>query len=174
MGYYHSLGDRVYLAITCGYFFLSLIFCGLVALGTLPQIHEYPVLEFITAQQESQSIRGHMSAALSEAATLLREKGLLPKTPRVFRNRHKSLKVWTMPSPKLIILSLAMIQYPVHIYAVFTLRRTNESLLKGDSENYWGFGQIVALVLLASSVLEGLRAILGMFSSRALVCVYVC
>ncbi|EEA25802.1 hypothetical protein PMAA_068960 [Talaromyces marneffei ATCC 18224] len=167
LGYYHSLGDRVYLALTCAYFFLSLIFCGLVALGTMPLIHEYPVLEFLTAQQqENQSMLGHISAAVSEAARLLRLNRLFPKIPRLSRRRDKWLEVWSMPNPKLITLSLAMVQYPLHIYAVFTLRQTNENLLNGDSENYWGFGQVVALVLLASSVLQGFRAILGYYRAK--------
>lgn len=142
---------------------MSLIFCGLIALGALPWIHEYPVLVFMAAQQESLSKFEHISAALSEAAKLLREKVRFSKPSHQFgEDWDKRLEKWTMPSHKLIILSLAMIQYPVHIYAVFTLRWANEDLLKGDSENYWGFGQVVALVLLASSVLEGSRAIHGM------------
>lgn len=171
LGYHHSLGDKLYLLITCGYFFLSLILCGLVALGTLTWIREYPVLVFMTAQQESPTMFKNMSAALSEAARQLRDKVQTSEPPRRFGDWGKRLDKLTMPSHKLTILSLAMIQYPVHIYAIFTLRWANEGLLQGDSENYWGFGQVVALVLLASSVLEGLRAIHGMFSSRALVCV---
>ncbi len=54
--YYHSLGDRVCLrSNACRYFFLSLVFCGLVALGSLSWIREYTVLVFKTAQQESLS-----------------------------------------------------------------------------------------------------------------------
>jgi hypothetical protein len=93
-----------------------------------------------------------------------------------FRNRDKSPVASALSNDKLklIVLVLAMLQYPLHIYMIFTLRASNEHRLNGDSENYWGFGQVVALVLLASSVLQGLRAILGKYSCAALVFVCVC
>ncbi|KAI1111679.1 hypothetical protein F5Y14DRAFT_303873 [Nemania sp. NC0429] len=57
------------------------------------------------------------------------------------------------------ILAIGLIQYPVHVYTLFALRNSNESYLSGDSENQWGFGQVVALVLVVSVVLECFRAI---------------
>ncbi|KAH7088572.1 hypothetical protein FB567DRAFT_524657 [Paraphoma chrysanthemicola] len=48
-----------------------------------------------------------------------------------------------------VILSVAMLQCPLHIYSMFALRASNEKLLdEGDSERKWGFGQIAAMVLL--------------------------
>ncbi|KAK8872486.1 hypothetical protein PGQ11_003000 [Apiospora arundinis] len=56
------------------------------------------------------------------------------------------------------VLIVALIQYPVHGYMVYALRSSNEEFLTGSSENEWGFGQIVALVLVAAMLLECLKA----------------
>ncbi|KUL84429.1 hypothetical protein ZTR_08799 [Talaromyces verruculosus] len=61
---------------------------------------------------------------------------------------------------KALLLLLATFQYAIHIYMIFAMRAANEHHLKGDSENSWGFGQVVAMVLLGSSVLQGLRAMI--------------
>ena len=51
------------------------------------------------------------------------------------------------------ILALALIQYPVHVWSIFALRAANDKLLTaGLAEQQWGFGQIVAIVLLGSNV----------------------
>ncbi|KAK7224123.1 hypothetical protein V2G26_012126 [Clonostachys chloroleuca] len=55
------------------------------------------------------------------------------------------------------IVLLAMLQYPVHLYMVIALRISNEGNLSGDSENTWGFGQIVALVTAFSTLMECVR-----------------
>ncbi|KAI1325471.1 hypothetical protein F5Y16DRAFT_401322 [Xylariaceae sp. FL0255] len=65
---------------------------------------------------------------------------------------------------KLII--IALIQYPVHVYSLFALRGSNEAYLSGDSENTWGFGQTVALILVASVILECLRAMVEYYILR--------
>ena len=54
-----------------------------------------------------------------------------------------------------------LFQYPLHLYFIITMRRWNADLLVGDSEDTWGFGQIVALVLLAPTILECGKAIRG-------------
>lgn len=76
--------------------------------------------------------------------------------PRVDIGRYKPEQM----AP--LIVGLAMLQYPLHLYFVIALRASNESLLAGDSENAWGFGQIVALVLSAASLVECAKAISGM------------
>ncbi|KAH6954869.1 hypothetical protein DER45DRAFT_317013 [Fusarium avenaceum] len=58
-----------------------------------------------------------------------------------------------------LIISLAMYQYPIHLYMTIALGAANESLLSGDSENAWGFGQIVALILCATTLLECVKGI---------------
>jgi hypothetical protein len=59
------------------------------------------------------------------------------------------------------VLTLALVQYPLHLYSVLALRISNQHLLSGESENTWGFGQIVALVMLAQTFIECLRASKG-------------
>lgn len=59
------------------------------------------------------------------------------------------------------VLTLALAQYPLHLYSVLALRISNQHLLAGESENTWGFGQIVALVMLAQTFIECLRAFKG-------------
>jgi hypothetical protein len=54
---------------------------------------------------------------------------------------------------------VAMVQYPVHLYSMIALRTSNAPLLKGDSENAWGFGQIVAVVTMFATLLECVRGI---------------
>jgi hypothetical protein len=52
------------------------------------------------------------------------------------------------------IIGVATLQCPLHIYSIFTLRATNEQYLDaGGAERNWGFGQIVAIVLLGANIL---------------------
>lgn len=62
---------------------------------------------------------------------------------------------------KIVVLGWAFIQYPVHGYMIYALRSSNEGYLSGNSENEWGFGQIVALVLVAAMLLECFKALVG-------------
>ena len=53
-----------------------------------------------------------------------------------------------------MVLNIAMLQYPLHVYTLFTIRANNEgSLTNGSEEKQWGFAQIGAMVLLATNVL---------------------
>ncbi|KAF2180979.1 hypothetical protein K469DRAFT_753060 [Zopfia rhizophila CBS 207.26] len=53
------------------------------------------------------------------------------------------------------ILTIALVQCPLHIYSIFALRAANERYLEGGSEEaQWGFGQIAAVVLLGGNVLQ--------------------
>ena len=60
------------------------------------------------------------------------------------------------------VLVVALLQYPVHLYSIFALRTSNEHLLTGESENKWGFGQIVALVMIGQTLIECFRGYRGM------------
>ncbi|KAK3348732.1 hypothetical protein B0T25DRAFT_546399 [Lasiosphaeria hispida] len=48
----------------------------------------------------------------------------------------------------------ALLQYPLHLYSTVALRTSNEGLLEGDSENNWGFGQVMALVLVVDTFIK--------------------
>lgn len=62
---------------------------------------------------------------------------------------------------RVTILTLALAQYPVHGYMVYALRASNEKFLSGSSENEWGFGQIVAMTLVGSTLFECFKAWAG-------------
>ncbi|KAH8759550.1 hypothetical protein F5882DRAFT_417108 [Hyaloscypha sp. PMI_1271] len=52
-----------------------------------------------------------------------------------------------------IILGIAALQFPLHVYSMFTLHSSNNNLLTGgSSEQEWGFGQIMAVMLLATNL----------------------
>ncbi|KAH3917997.1 hypothetical protein HBI56_177680 [Parastagonospora nodorum] len=60
------------------------------------------------------------------------------------------------------ILSLALLQCPLHIYSIFALRASNERYLDGGvSGSDWGFGQTVAMVLLGANFLSIADGITG-------------
>lgn len=53
-----------------------------------------------------------------------------------------------------LVLICAALQFPLHVYSIFTLRANNEGLLSaGSTEREWGFGQIVAMMLLAPNIM---------------------
>jgi heme/copper-type cytochrome/quinol oxidase subunit 4 len=64
---------------------------------------------------------------------------------------------------RFMIIQLSMIQYPVHLYMIVTMRENNARFLEEESENEWGFAQIVTLVLTASTVVECVRGARGMY-----------
>jgi len=68
------------------------------------------------------------------------------------------------------VLIVAMLQYPLHIYSLFTLRGNNEGpLTNGSEEKHWGFAQIVAVVLLVTNVIllvNGIQGIVTLSTPR--------
>lgn len=62
---------------------------------------------------------------------------------------------------KNMLLSVALCQFPVHAYMIVAMRAGNEALLGGASENEWGFGQIVAVMLMVSAVVQSVGIVTG-------------
>lgn len=60
-----------------------------------------------------------------------------------------------------LVVHYALIQYPLHLYMVVAMRASNEGKVGNNSENEWGFGQVVALVLASNTVLECIHGITG-------------
>lgn len=87
--------------------------------------------------------------------------GMLLVNPLKTAVTYPKSALTTMEENDFAILLLALIQCPVHGYMIFALRASNESHLSGDSENQWGFGQIVPLVLLISVATECIQALVG-------------
>ncbi|OCK82926.1 hypothetical protein K432DRAFT_470143, partial [Lepidopterella palustris CBS 459.81] len=59
----------------------------------------------------------------------------------------------------LFVLIVGMLQLPVHLYSAIALRASNQSLLQDASEVQWGFGQIVALILVGSTFIQCAKGI---------------
>jgi len=54
-----------------------------------------------------------------------------------------------------VVLIVALMQFPVHLYMMIALRVANQELLEGtESENGWDFGQTTAVLLLGVTVNE--------------------
>ena len=53
-----------------------------------------------------------------------------------------------------VLISTALLQYPLHLYMAIAIRVSNQAFLHGESENKWGFGQVAALALLAPVIRE--------------------
>jgi hypothetical protein len=67
-----------------------------------------------------------------------------------------------------IVVGVALLQCPLHIYSIFALRSSNEKYLEaGSAERDWGFGQIVAMVLLGANILSIADGITGKLISMA-------
>jgi hypothetical protein len=66
------------------------------------------------------------------------------------------------------VVLITFLQYPVHLYMVIALRIANHDrkYLTGDSENLWGFGQVVAIIL----VVPILRACTGAYVGEYFPC----
>lgn len=86
------------------------------------------------------------------------------KTRRAWRSFPGPFLLVAESYPRDIIL-IAMSQYPMRLYMVNDLRTANESLLSGDSENAWGFGQIVTVILCIATLQECVRGIFGTIGS---------
>ncbi|KAI0012747.1 hypothetical protein F4779DRAFT_566716 [Xylariaceae sp. FL0662B] len=165
----HPYVDNIYVAITSLYLFGSLYCSFKSANVTLDEV----LHRFHRASEDAPS-RHRLINAVNRAGTaislpgsslLTLIKGFVGTRPDVYeevgemlrRSEHiaeEENKVYLRFS----ILVIALLQYPLHNYTLFQLRISNEPYLSGDSENEWGFGQIIALVLLASVVLECVRA----------------
>lgn len=60
-----------------------------------------------------------------------------------------------------VLLLVAIGQYIVHLYMAVSIRKDNKEYLAGDSEDQWGFGQVIAMVLLIPVVREIGKAYIG-------------
>lgn len=163
----HPYVDNIYLAITSLYLFASLA-ASLQAVRVGLQKFIRDLRDPLVPGRRSPSwIRGLNAIDLwlfFASPALLSEPSLLSQVkdgtllPQLWHSRPDAAA--QADDASVNILTVGLIQYPVHVYTLFALRNSNESYLSGDSENQWGFGQVVALVLVASVLLECFRAII--------------
>ncbi len=59
------------------------------------------------------------------------------------------------------VLFAAILQYPLHLYSAVALRLSNEEFLEGASEQEWGFGQVIALMIVADTLIKCGSAVYG-------------
>jgi hypothetical protein len=139
----HPLVDNIYLSITAFYFFGSLLMC--IPLGHL------------TTRLFSRQSKGSTPTVTAKSRTwaiLSRIAAHNHETYLLFSGNHEG------------VLSLAFVQYPLHCYMIYALRASNEQFLTGGSENEWGFGQIVALILVVSTILDMMKAVAGKLNAH--------
>ena len=60
-----------------------------------------------------------------------------------------------------IILLYGVLQFVLHVYTLVALRVSNQRLLDSSLEDQWGFAQVLALVMLGSTLLECARSLEG-------------
>ncbi|QKX62216.1 uncharacterized protein TRUGW13939_09375 [Talaromyces rugulosus] len=170
----HPYVDNIYLSLTCLYFVVSMGLCLQV-----PMLPSHDILtktgKDISADlgifQENKQLSSTDVGLLFVIGVINVLSTKLPPKLRqlcdLFVESVKQLN-YVVTDNKFSVLLLALVQYPLHTYMLIALREGNDKLLDGDSENYWGFGQVVALILLASSLLQGARLISIMESQKAL------
>lgn len=177
---HHPVSDRTYLSFTCFYMFASLLLCWLC--GGIQKKSNINYQESTRAHGGAQS--NSRSTFLSELGQVLRvscrssfptqlTKWLLRHIHGVRNPNEVSFKELLQHSSiyriggfgkmsiKIFLLAISLGQFPVHTYEIFALRHYNEHLLSGDSEDFWGFGQIVALVSVGSTLVQSIGTIIG-------------
>jgi hypothetical protein len=76
--------------------------------------------------------------------------------------------VFSRPDQRRVLLTLAFLQFPLHLYMMIALRSANQGLLDGGkSENEWDFGQTATMVLLAATVHEAISKLMGYWRFEA-------
>lgn len=62
------------------------------------------------------------------------------------------------------VITVGALQYILHVYIVMALRVSNQSLLDNIAlEDQWGFGQVIAIVMLVVTLLECAKGLEGEF-----------
>lgn len=90
----------------------------------------------------------------------------------VWRQRTCLIRTWTLKGESSLqerhaVLLIAMVQFSLHAYSIFTLRASNEKFLNGGSmEQQWGFGQIAAMLLLGANLVVLLNGLQGVSHSH--------
>ncbi|KAK3361634.1 heterokaryon incompatibility protein-domain-containing protein [Lasiosphaeria ovina] len=125
--------DRIYLAVTCFYMFIVII------LSFPPALMANHPLVYISHEDTSPRSR-YVRAVLVQVP-------------------------WPTWARKEIyrchIMVFAFLQYPLHLYSAVALRLSNENFLDSNSEREWGFGQVMALMLVADTIIRCGKAIYG-------------
>lgn len=177
----HPYVDTIYLAVSCLFFFFSLSVCVEIASRAFQRrfrdIYNQEAKRgrlnwlFLRILKFNLDILSSFDGGIRVMVTDIADKyswRLDDRTSRIFLRYLDVLGFvdtgkLQISELELQLFSLALLQYPLHSYFMFAIRAANMGELSGDSENAWGFGQVVALVLLGSSVLGCIQAIYCVF-----------
>ncbi|RTE75530.1 hypothetical protein BHE90_010012 [Fusarium euwallaceae] len=153
----HPSSDMIYLGVTCFYSICALLSCyrsgfAIPALARLLMrpFQSDPIQRFIRKLGNPSRLKNtYYFVAGALGFTGLRQ---LFGYFALLAHPRPEYRAWAL-------MPLAMGQYPLHLYMAIAIRKGNERFLEGDSENNWGFGQIVALVLCAATCIECIRGV---------------
>ncbi|RSL39799.1 hypothetical protein CEP53_013795 [Fusarium sp. AF-6] len=153
----HPLSDMVYLGVTCFYSICALLSC--YGSGSVIPILARSLKRLFPWRPIRYFLRKPDASLRLKVAYLLAI-GILSYIGIVYLGGYLALLAHPRPEYRVwALIPLAMGQYPLHLYMAIAIRKGNEKLLEGDSENDWGFGQIVALVLCAATCIECIRGL---------------
>lgn len=146
--------DHIYISVTCLWFIASLYGAlGLngaafnsTAYGVRITLALNRTLDRELQRLEARGIDTELLTQIVPLISLLRvTTPSTPTTPTTFTEDPDGKQI--------AALLVALVQYPVHLYSIFVMRAINEShLVQGSSEQDWGFGQVVAVILLGNNV----------------------
>jgi hypothetical protein len=148
----HPYVDKVYLGLTSCCMFFLLIFCSILG---KPSSFLIKLLREKIQKKIDRSIERRPEEP-SRMSPWARKMG------RSILVRAFSLFCGCIWFSRLAVIIMALLQFPLHLYMVVALRTSNNPYLKGDSENSWGFGQVVALVLIIPVLIELFSSWTGM------------
>lgn len=138
----HPKVDQIYLGITCLYMFALLSTSYTETHGSPGSLHSsFPALSSVG-----------LEIGLRKWFVSLRDRY---NSVRVFKEpkyasileRLLARYIWLYSlSLRIGIVCVTVGQYLLHLYMVWAIRSANRVHLQGDSEDTWGFGQVVALI----------------------------
>jgi hypothetical protein len=165
----HPLADMMYLGFTCFYSICALLSCYRSGFA-------FPALACLLKRPFQSDLARRFTRKLGAFLKLLRLREFIKQADfflsvappdavalalryiagyfALLAHPRPEYRVWAL-------MPLAMAQYTLHLYMAIAIRKGNEVFLEGDSENDWGFGQIVALVLCVATCIECIRGLSG-------------
>ena len=136
----HPQVDNTYVTTTSSYLFVSFV---------------YTIVAYINKSTGGFGWWGLVGAYNKKVAKGQRRNGkkVLGRAPGGPNN-----KFWS----EVVVLSICMLQFPVHLYFLIAVRVSNSHLLEGpESESEWKFAQILAIGLLGTNLFEVVKGIGG-------------
>jgi hypothetical protein len=133
----HPGVDYAYLVVTCFYAYASLIAAFV--------LHK---------DEEHHGIGIEAGEGLSETPDFCSRRGAETQAEEATDKVVKRMMVRRDKTER-YVLTIAFLQYPVHVWSIFALRAANNNVLTaGKEEQEWGFGQIFAIMTLGGNIIS--------------------